>query len=127
MSNATADDNDLLVTMYREQLARERAENTRLRIAIEADRTLFHCAVKRCKQAIGGFEWLCDSRGPYEWDDEKYQTEFTDAFHTITGALNEVADAAGNMADRLPTNEQEQAARQIAYEELARSRTIPLR
>lgn len=114
-------DSDLEIQNLRSQLAREHAENTRLRTVIEADRTLFFCAVKHCKQAMVGFEWLGEGRGSYEWDDDKYQTEFSTAYNHIIGALNDVANAAGNMADRLPTDEQEKAARQIAYDELSLS------
>src|SRR3546814_4400539 len=38
--------------------------------------------------SIRGRRWICEGRGPYEWDDEEYQLEFGAALDEIETVLN---------------------------------------
>src|SRR3546814_17558884 len=51
-------------------------EIERLMHVIDRDRYVVAAGIVEITNSIRGRRWICDGRGPYEWDDEEYQLEF---------------------------------------------------
>ena len=66
---------------------------------LEFDRSRVADGVTAIKKALGSREWLTESRGPYEYDDARYQQEFGAAVTEIRQALEPLAKIAGDWTD----------------------------
>lgn len=68
-----------------ETAAREKAERERdeARGALERDRVSAVNAVNQFNDAFQRRRWLLESRGPYEWDDDRYRDEFSAAYDEL--------------------------------------------
>src|SRR3546814_14193964 len=54
----------------------------------DRDRYLVSAGIVEITNSIRGRRWICEGRGPYEWDDEEYQLEFGAALDEIETVLN---------------------------------------
>src|SRR3546814_4213379 len=60
----------------------------RLMHVIDRDRYVVAAGIVEITNSIRGRRWICEGRGPYEWDDEEYQLEFGAALDEIETVLN---------------------------------------
>jgi len=96
-----------------QQLERELAAITR---QLEYDRTKVAESVTAIKTSIRRREWLAESRGSYEYDDERYQQEFGAAIKEIETSLEPLARIAANW-DKCPRDSESVAKARIDLEQ----------
>lgn len=80
---------------------------------LEHDRTKVAEGVTAVKKAIHARDWLKEGRGPYEWDDDKWHTEFAVACTEILDALEPLARIAADWTNCPTKQEDIQAAREV--------------
>lgn len=95
-----------------EAKAVESAEIARLHAVIERDRTAVATGAQAITTAISSYRWLTNSRGSYEWDDDRWMKEFSDAVAAIEKALDplrritvDTSDCPANWADVVAARE----------------------
>ncbi|NEI71068.1 hypothetical protein GR212_15925 [Rhizobium lusitanum] len=81
------------------------------RWANERDRSTVCDQVNIIKDEIARRSWLCSSRGSYEWDDERYQQEFSAALEVIGSAVEKLSSIASDWSHCPETDAEIQAAR----------------
>ncbi len=79
--------------------------------ANERDRSTVCDQVNIIKDEIARRSWLCSSRGSYEWDDERYQQEFSAAPEIIGKAVEKLSSIASDWSHWPETDAEIQAAR----------------
>jgi hypothetical protein len=72
----------------------QQQEIERLRGVLEADATDLWRITNAIKDEIRARDWVTESRGSYEWDDERYQQETHEAFNAIRKMIEPVQRAA---------------------------------
>lgn len=78
----------------------QRAEIERLRDILDTERYKVAIGVSEISQAVRGRQWLSEpGRGPYVYDDERYQAEFGAALDEINAALNPLRAIARDWSD----------------------------
>lgn len=87
------------------------SEAKRLQAVIERDRTKVADIVMGMHREIAGRQNLCEGRGSYEWDDDRYRQEFGAALEALRGALTRLAPIAADWSDSPKTDAEVQAAR----------------
>lgn len=75
------------------------AEIARLKSVNERDRSQVAEALAAIIAAIRSREWLVEGRGSYEWDDDRYQSEFGQALEEIRKAAATLSPLASNWSD----------------------------
>lgn len=72
-------------------LSHDAAETiARLMHVIDRDRYVVAAGIVEITNSIRARRWICEGRGPYEWDDDEYQKEFgaaLDEVETVLGIL----------------------------------------
>ncbi len=66
---------------------------------LERERTLVAEGVTAIKKAIDGREWLTEGRGSYEWDDDRWHSEFAAAISEILTALKPLEKVAADWSN----------------------------
>lgn len=79
--------------------------------ALERDRTTVAMAVTAMRDAMTRREWLLESRGPYEWDDDRYRDEFGQALKEISVPIDQLKKIARDWTNCPSTTREVQAAR----------------
>lgn len=87
---------------------------------IDRDRYVVAHCLGEIERQIRGREWLTQSRGPYEWDDDRFYAEFADAIEAIRDAVKPLAVVAWDKTDCTRIEERVNAARLAARELLSR-------
>ena len=75
----------------------------KLRLAEEAlyrDKTGLAKALEDVVKEVDGRRWLCEGRGPYKYDDERYRQEAGWAFDAIHKIAYDALVASGKLADK---------------------------
>jgi hypothetical protein len=74
-------------------------EIRRLKELLDRDRTGLANALNGVIRIAKGYDWLCEGRGPYQYDDNRYRMEIgvliTSVIHTASEALR----TSGNLAN----------------------------
>lgn len=83
-----------------------RKERDAARQALEHDRSKVIEAVNQFSDAFARRSWLLDSRGSYEWDDERYRDEFRGAYDELAAPIQQLK-AIGKDWSNCPTNHDE--------------------
>lgn len=78
---------------------------------LEFDRTAVASCMTAANKAIDGRHWLTEGRGPYEWDDDKWHSEFYAAAIEIKEALGPLTKIATSWKDCPMKGEEVAAAR----------------
>lgn len=78
------------------ELERERQRAEELSQQLEFDRTAVADAVTKVKKVLDSRYWLTEGRGSYEWNDDKFREEFTQANTEIRAALEPLAKIAAD-------------------------------
>jgi len=80
--------------------ARADDEVARLTHFIDRDRYAAAIVLNNIKKVLAGYSWLSEAgRGPYAYDDERYQREFGDALEAIEAALTPLGNLAFDKTD----------------------------
>jgi hypothetical protein len=72
-------------------------------LALEKFRSILADGVTAIKKVLDGRDWLGESRGPYEWDDDRWMKEFGAAVEEISTALKPLETEAADLS-MCPTN-----------------------
>lgn len=97
------------------------SETQRLSYQLENDRTKVAEGVTAVIKAIKSRDWLTEGRGSYEWDDDKWHTEFAAAAQEILAAIEPLRKIAADWTG-CPKNPQEIAAARLEPASEARIR-----
>lgn len=84
-------------------LAREQALRAALVVAkgaIDRDQTGLAAALNKIRAHVKGFGWLLESRGPYEWNDDRYRDEAGHAMRPTIEIAQAALAASGSLADK---------------------------
>lgn len=79
--------------------------------ANERDRSRVADALNAITDEVARRSWLCSSRGSYEWDDERYQQEFSQALDAIGAATDKLKAVAGDWSHSPMSDDAIQIAR----------------
>jgi hypothetical protein len=90
--------------------------------AMERDRTSLAAAVTGITKAIKMRDWLAESRGPYEWDDDRFYSEFSAALNEILQAIEPLRKIAADWTGCPKDAASVEAARTDLRAELATER-----
>ena len=74
--------------------------------ALEHDRTKVAECVTAIKEALHNYEWLIEGRGSYEWDDDRWHGEFSEACKNIRKAFEPMVKIAADWSN-CPTKREE--------------------
>lgn len=94
------------LSALREKLAAAEGERDEARQALEHDRAKVITACNQFNDAFARRSWLLDSRGPYEWDDDRYRDEFRGAYDELAAPMVTLT-AIGKDWANCPTNHDE--------------------
>jgi hypothetical protein len=75
------------------------ADKDHLLDAIDKDHTGLAQALSAVVKVIEGFSWVADGRGPYEWDDTRYQKETYNAFQAVAKIIKPALVKSGTLAN----------------------------
>jgi chromosome segregation ATPase len=87
------------VEKLRGDVARLREVATKLKDALDRDRTGLAQALNRIINEIRSRSWLLESRGAYEWDDDRYKEEAGLAMREAKNIADDALRASGKLAD----------------------------
>lgn len=107
-------DTELKNTQAELRVARESV--SALESVLEKDRTTVCDAVNGLIKVLRQREWLGESRGPYEWDDDRWHLEFNETAAEIREAIKPFQDIARDLANCPRTSESVMRARETAKE-----------
>ena len=80
--------------------ARGAADGTeKLELVIERDRTRVCDGVNALLKILREREWLGESRGPYEWDDDRWHEEFRATSAEIKAAVTDMQRIAADLSN----------------------------
>ena len=96
----------LRVEALERENAELRKERDAARQALEHDRSKVIEAVNQFSDAFARRSWLLDSRGSYEWDDDRYRDEFRGAYDELAAPIQQLK-AIGKDWSNCPTNHDE--------------------
>jgi len=80
------------------KLEQAQTENAELVEILEGERTKVSEGVASVRNAVIHRDWLTEGRGPYEWDDDRWHSEFAAAAKEILDALAPLAVIAGDLS-----------------------------
>lgn len=88
-----------------EEVHRVRAENANLNLqndelkkALDRDKTGLAAALAAIREEVKGRRWICEGRGPYTYDDDRYRQETGFALDAIEKLAAEALAASGKLA-----------------------------
>jgi multidrug resistance efflux pump len=96
---------------YREAAEKAEKECERLRGVIERDRSLAATVFGSFQRAASAHGWIIESRGSYEYDDDRYRREFADAMHTMERAIEPLRRLVADWSDCSTTIDEIRKAR----------------
>lgn len=73
-------------------------EVERLRDLLDRDRTGLAEGLNAVRKIVSGFDWICDGRGPYEWDDDRYRLEVGSLISQVLDVSREALARSGDVA-----------------------------
>lgn len=75
------------------------AEIQRLKDLIHRDKTGLALGLNKIQRITKGFDWICEGRGPYEYDDDRYRMEVGSLIAQVLAVAKEHLNASGELAD----------------------------
>lgn len=90
---------------YRDILSKAYCRSRHLENALaanERDKSLVYIAITALDKELAGRDWLRESRGSYEWDDDRWHAEFGDAVDAIVAATQPLRKIKGNLTNCPP-------------------------
>lgn len=89
-----------LVDSLKAKIAEKDREIERLKDVLHRDQTGLAHALAQVTEKVKGYEWVTQSRGPYEWDDDEYRKEMGRMLDAIKKISTEGLEASGKLAHR---------------------------
>lgn len=83
--------------------------------ALERDRTKVAECVTAIKKELKAYDWLIDSRGSYEWDDDRWHDEFKQASKAISDAIEPMICIAADWSNCPKTDAEVKEAREDSF------------
>ena len=74
-------------------------ECSRLRALIDRDRTGLGKGLSEILDAVSEWWWVCEGRGPYEWDDDRYRAEMANMLTEVKQIATDALGESGKRAD----------------------------
>jgi len=81
---------------WRAEVARLTRERDEAGEALWQDETRLLAALNAVRERLRQSEWILESRGPYEWDDDRYKDEAGSCFRDVDAIIAPVAKATAN-------------------------------
>ena len=91
-----------VMTVLRVELGREAEQNDeirRLKEIIERDRTGLAHGLDQCRKTAASYDWICEGRGPYEYDDDRYRMEVGNLVSSVTDTATKALRESGTRVD----------------------------
>lgn len=98
---ALVDQRDASTELYQEaraEVERLRAEVDRFRSALDRDKTGLAAALDECRKIARGYRWICEGRGPYTYDDDRYREETQNLINAVCAAAAKGLGDSGDLA-----------------------------
>lgn len=89
-------------------------EVARLKSLIHLDRTGLALGLNKIQRIAKGFDWICEGRGPYEYDDKRYRMEVGSLIAQVMAVAREHLHASGDLADEAFHPRAEETDRMLA-------------
>ncbi|TAL29083.1 MAG: hypothetical protein EPN98_21830 [Phenylobacterium sp.] len=86
-------------TPPRNEVSTLRDEVTRLKSLIDRDRTGLAFGLDKARKTARGYRWICEGRGPYAYDDDRYREETGRLVDAIVAIADEHLRASGELAN----------------------------
>jgi hypothetical protein len=83
----------------RSESAAQADEILRLKGLIDRDKTGLAFALNKIQRIAKGFDWICEGRGPYVYDDDRYRMEVGSLIVQVLAVAQEHLAASGSLAD----------------------------
>jgi len=74
------------------------SEVERLKDILHTDRSGLAAALEEVWRTAGGYAWVAESRGCYEWDDPEYRREMARMVRAISTICQTALETSGNLA-----------------------------
>lgn len=81
------------------EIAKLSAEVARLKALIERDKTGLALGLNKIQRIAKSFDWICEGRGPYEYDDDRYRMEVGSLIVQVLAVAEEHLHASGELAN----------------------------
>lgn len=109
-----------LLDKVSQDVARLQKERDEAKEQLEFDRTKCAEFLTALTQCMDSRFWLTEGRGSYEWDDDRYRSEFKEAAKELLGALRPLREMAANLTAGLATTDEVIRARMNLKAEVVR-------
>lgn len=83
----------------KDKLNEQASEIWRLKELINRDRTGLALGLNTVIQIAKGFDWICEGRGPYEYDDDRYRMEVGSLITKVIDTADKCLFASGERAN----------------------------
>ena len=83
----------------RAELKRSNLRVSELKAALDRDKTGLAAGLASINREVADRRWICDGRGSYEYDDERYRKETGWALDAIEKIATDALSASGNLAN----------------------------
>lgn len=83
----------------RGELTEARLEVERVKALIDRDKTGLSLGLNKIQRIAKRFDWICEGRGPYEYDDDRYRMEVGSLIVQVLTVAAEHLKASGALAD----------------------------
>lgn len=90
---------DLCNESFVEKIVELETEVARLKALLDRDQTGLAQALCKVKDAVQSRSWVLESRGPYEWDDDRYKDETGRAMREVVEIATKALAESGRRAD----------------------------
>jgi hypothetical protein len=92
--------------ILREQVRKLDLQNDELCKALDRDKTGLAAALAAIREEVKGRRWICEGRGPYQYDDDRYRKETGFALDAIEKLAADALAASGKLAHEALTEKQ---------------------
>ena len=89
-------------------------EIARLKDLLHRDKTGLALGLNKIQRIAKGFDWICEGRGPYEYDDERYRMEVAILITQVLAVAEEHLRASGDLANEAFHPRAKETARMLA-------------
>ena len=96
-------------------LAAREVEIAEAKNANERDRSEVYFAIKTLDKELYGRSWMRESRGSYEWNDDRFHNEFGEALDSFDKALEPLRNIKQDLTNCSPTLEEAGVIRELVH------------
>ena len=96
-----------------------------LQNALDRDKTGLGAALAAIREEVKGRRWICEGRGPYTYDDDRYRQETGFAFNVIEKLAGDALAASGKLAHEALAVKRKDEGREVDVEITSREKGKP--